>query len=131
MPSIKDLEMAAAVSSYENISIKNGLFGLSKKAVYTPTGSTIKVIINDYSPAEGEHLERLLELPLDKLANEVNTKGKPTPTAIGHYRLELCLSVDHQFCALQLFRFMDFKNNPVFEPRFYEGKDAGIIASLV
>ena len=131
MPSIKDLEMAAAVSSYEHISIKSGLFGLSKKAVYTPTNSSVKVIINDYSPAEGERLERLLELPLDKLANELSTKGKPTPAAIGHYRLEFCLSEDHQFCALQLFRFVDFKNNPVFEPRFYEGQDAGIIASLV
>ena len=131
MPSIKDLEMAAAVSSYENISIKSGLFGLSKKAVYTPTNSNVKVIINDYAPTEGEHLERLLELPIDKLANELSAKGKPTPAAIGHYRLEFCLSEDHQFCALQLFRFVDFKNNPVFEPRFYEGKDAAIVASLV
>lgn len=131
MPSIKDLEMAAAVSSYRNISIKSGLFGLSKKAVYTPTDSPVKIIINDYAPAEGERLERLLELSLDKLANELSTKGKPTPAAIGHYRLEFCLSDDHQFCALQLFRFVDFKNSPVFEPRFYEGTDAGIIASLV
>ena len=131
MPSIKDLEMAAAVSSYEHISIKSGLWGLSKKAVYSPTNSTVKVFINDYSPAEGERLEHFLKLPLDKLANELSTKGKPTPAAIGHYRLELCLSEDHQFCALQLFRFVDFKNNPVFEPRFYEGKDARIIASLV
>ena len=131
MPSIKDLEMATAVSLHEHISIKSGLFGLSKKAVYMPTNSSVKVIINDYSPAEGERLERLLELPLDKLANELSAKGKPTPAAIGHYRLEFCLSEDHQFCALQLFRFVDFKNCPVFEPRFYEGSDAEIVARLV
>lgn len=131
MSSIKDLEMAAAVSSYENISINSGLFGLSKKAIYTPTNSPVKVIINDYAPLEGEHLEHLLALPLDKLADELRTKGKPSPAAIGHYRLELCISEDHQFCALQLFRFVDFKNSPVFEPRFYEGSDAEIFANLL
>ena len=131
MSSIKDLEMAAAVSSYENISIKSGLFGLSKKAIYTPTNSPVKVIINDYAPLEGEHLEHLLALPLDKLADELRTKGKPSPAAIGHYRLELCISEDHQFCALQLLRFGDFQYKPVFEPRFYEGKDVEYITQLV
>lgn len=131
MSSIKDLEMAAAVSSYEHISIKKSFLGLSQKAVYTPTNSPVKVVISDYAPLEGEHLEHLLDLSLDKLANELRTKGKPSPAAIGHYRLELCISEDHQFCALQLFRFVDFKNSPVFEPRFYEGSDAEIFANLL
>ena len=45
--------------------------------------------------------------------------------------LELCLSDDHQFCGLQLFRFGDFQYKPVFEPRFYEGKDVESITQLV
>ncbi len=129
MPSIKSLEMAAAVSSHNNITIKKSLF--STKAVYTPTQSPVKVFVLEYAPSEGEHLEHLLSMPLDKMAAEIQQKGKPHGGSIGHYRLEVCLSEDRQFCALQLFRFVDFKNNAVFEPRFYEGKDAETVAQIL
>ena len=121
--------MAAAVSSYKNIDIKKSLF--SKKAIYTPTQSPVKIIVQDYSPAEGERLARLLEMPLDKMVTDVEQKGAPKPAPIGHFRFEACLSEDRQFCAIQLFRFTDFKNTPVFEPRFYEGKDAESAAKLL
>ena len=129
MPSIKNLEMAAAVSSYKNITVKKSWF--STKIIYTPTQSRVNVIIQENSPTEGERLERLLNMPLDRMAGEIQQNGKPTPAQIGHYRLEACLSDDHQFCALQLFRFVDFKNNAVFEPRIYEGIDAERIAQIL
>ncbi len=129
MSSIKNLEMAAALSAYPYITIKKSLF--STKAVYSPTQSQIKVIILEYSPSEGERVERLLTMPLDKMAEDIAQKGKPSAGANGNFRLELCLSDDHQFCALQLFRFGDFLYNPVFEPRFYKGKDVEAIALLV
>lgn len=128
MPSLKDLEMAAAVSAYRNIDIKKSLF--SKKAIYTPTQSPVKVMIQDYSPAEGERLARLLDMPLDKMVADVEQKGAPKSAQIGHFRFEICLSEDRQFCAIQLFRFVDFKNSPVFDARFYEGKDVEMIAKL-
>ena len=128
MPSLKDLEMAAAVSANRNIDIKKSLF--SKKVIYTPTQSPVKVMILDYSPVEGDRLARLLEMPLDKMVAEIEQKGAPKSAPIGHYRFEVCLSEDRQFCAIQLFRFVDFKNSPVFEPRFYEGKDVEMIAKL-
>lgn len=131
MPSIKDLEMAAAVSANHHIEIQKSLFGLSQKAVYVPTQSPVKAIVNEYAPADGERLERLLDLPLDKLATTLASKGAPKPVPIGHFRLEACLSDDCQFCALQLLRFVDFKYSPAFESRFYEGKDAETIAKLL
>ena len=129
MSSIKNLEMAAALSAYPYITIKKSLF--STKAVYSPTQSQIKVIILEYSSSEGERVERLLTMPLDKMTEDIVQKGKPSAGANGNFRLELCLSDDHQFCALQLFRFGDFLYNPVFEPRFYKGKDVEAIALLV
>jgi hypothetical protein len=129
MSSIKNLEMAAALSTYEHIEIKKSLF--STKAIYTPTQSQAKAIILEYTPSEGERVEHLLDMPLDKMAADIQQKGKPVAGANGNFRLELCLSDDHQFCGLQLFRFGDFKYNPVFEPRFYEGKDAETIAQLI
>ena len=129
MSSIKHLEMAAALSVYTHIEIKKSLF--STKAIYTPTQSQVKAYILEYSPSEGGRLERLLEMPFDKMATDIVQKGKPVAGVNGNFRLELCLSDDHQFCGLQLFRFGDFKYNPVFEPRFYEGKDAETIAQLI
>ena len=129
MSSIKNLEMAAALFAYPYITIKKSLF--STKAVYSPTQSQIKVIILEYSSSEGERVERLLTMPLDKMAEGIVQKGKPAAGANGNFRLELCLSDDHQFCALQLFRFVDFLYHPVFEPRFYKDKDVETIALLV
>ena len=95
MASIKNLEMAAAVSACNNVSIKKSLF--STKVLYTPTMSPVKVIVQEYAPADGERLERLLRLSPDKMASEIAQKGKPAATPVGHYRLEVCLSDDHQF----------------------------------
>lgn len=128
MPSFKDLEMAAAVSAYKNITVKKSWF--STKAVYTPTLSPVKVIVREYSPAEGERLERLLDMPLDKMVADIQQKGVPQPVPVGHFRFEVCLSADHRFCALQLFRFGDFKYAPSCEPRFYEGDDVEVVARL-
>jgi len=129
MSSIKNLEMAAALSSYQHIEIKKSLF--STKAIYTPTLSQVKPVILEYTPSEGERVERLLGMTPDKMAADIQQKGKPVAGANGHFRLEVCLSDDYQFCALQLFRFSDFKYNPVFEPRFYEGPDVENVAQLI
>jgi len=129
MSSIKNLEMAAALSAYQHIEIKKSLF--STKAIYTPTQSLAKAIILEYSPSEGERVARLLDMPLDKMAAEIQQKGKPATGANGNFRLELCLSDDHQFCAVQLLRFGDFQYKPVFDPRFYEGKDVEPFTKLL
>jgi len=121
--------MAAALSAYQHIEIKKSLF--STKAIYTPTQSLAKAIILEYSPSEGERVARLLDMPLDKMAAEIQQKGKPVAGVNGNFRLEFCLSDDHQFCAVQLLRFGDFQYKPVFEPRFYEGKDVESITQLV
>ena len=129
MSSIKNLEMAAALSAYQHIEIKKSLF--STKAIYTPTQSQVKACILEYSPFEGERVARLLDMPLDKMAADIQQKGKPATGANGNFRLELCLSDDHQFCGRQLFRFGDFQYKPVFEPRFYEGKDVEPFTKLL
>ena len=121
--------MAAAVFAYKNITIKKSLF--STKAIYTPTNSIVKAMALEYSPSDGEKVQRLLDLPLDKMAADIEQKGKPRTGANGNFRLEVCLSDDRQFCALQLFRFADFSYRPLFEPRFYEGTDVEAVAMLL
>ena len=129
MSSIKNLDMAAAVSAYKNITIKKSLF--STNVLYTPTGSTVKAMALEYSPSEGEKVQRLLDMPLDKMAADIEQKGKPKTGVNGNFRLEVCLSDDHQFCALQLFRFADLCYSSLYEPRFYEGTDVENITKLL
>ena len=129
MSSIKNLGMASAVSAYKNITIKKSLF--STKAIYTPTGSTVKAMALEYSPSEGEKVKRLLDMPLDKMTVDIEQKGKPKTGVNGNFRLEVCLSDDHQFCALQLFRFADLCYSSLYEPRFYEGTDVENITKLL
>jgi len=128
MSSIKNLEMAAVVSAYKNITIKKSLF--FTKAIYTPTGSSVKIKVLEYSPSEGEKLERLLDMPIEKMNVDIQQKGKPVASVNGNFRLEVCLSDDHMFCALQLFRFADLSYHPLFEPRFYEGENVEYITKL-
>ena len=129
MPSIKSLEMAAVVSAHNNITIKKSLF--STKATYTPTGSPVKALLLEYSPSEGERVERLLNMSPEKMVTEIQQKGKPAAiSANGNFRLEVCLSKDHQFCALQLFRFGGLGYHSLFESRFYEGETVEQIVRL-
>ena len=121
--------MAAAVSAHHHIAVKKSLF--STKVIYTPTSSPVKAIVQEYSPSEGEKVERLLDMPLDKMAADIEQKGKPASSANGNYRLEVCMSDDRQFCALQLFHFVGFSYRPLFDPRFYEGNDVEHVAQLL
>jgi len=128
MPNIKNLEMAEAVSSKSYIRISYSFFGLCQKIVYVPTGSPVKVIKQEYSREEGERLEKLFSLPINKLEAELASKGKPATTAVGNYQLQACVSDDRQFCAVQLFRFADLMYHPQAEPQFFEGEAAAAMA---
>jgi len=44
--------------------------------------------------------------------------------------LKVCLSKDHRFAALQLFKFFELMYHPVAPPKFYEGEEAVLINSL-
>lgn len=129
MSSLKNMEMAYAVSTHPHITVKKSFF--SSKFIYAPTGSPVRAIIHEYTPTEGDYLISLLSLPLDKLPDELRRKGKPTPGSNGHYHLEACLSDDRQFCALQVFRYGDFRYNAIGEPHFYEGDDAKAVAQVL
>ena len=129
MSSIKNLEMAYAVSTHPHITVKKSFF--QTKVIFTPTQSPVRVIIQEYTPTEGARLVSLLDMPTDKLAAELQHKGKPVPGSNGHFHLEACLSEDHRFCALQVFRYGDFRYNAIGEPHFYEGDDAKVIAQIL
>ncbi len=129
MANFKNLEMAQALSQNQHITIKKSLFGT--KALYAPSQSKLEVSIVEYTPTEGERLERLLALPIEKIAAELQAKGKPSATSVGQYRLEAVVSADHQFAAVQLFRFTDFSYNAVSQLVCCEGNEVETLCKLL
>ena len=129
MPSIKNLEMAEALSNDNRVEIKKSLFG--SKAVYSPTQSALELSITEFTPDNGGKMERLMALPLAQLRSELASKGAPASTAVGQYRLETAVSKDHAFAAAQLFRFSGFSYQKVSELLICEGADVDIVERLL
>ena len=121
--------MWPALTAHQHIQIKNTLFGLSQKAIYTPTGSQLKLIKRDYMPEMASKLERMLSTPAEKI-NEVASTLHLDTTPVGNVRIEACISRDGEFAAVQMLRFTDYLYRPVTEPQFYEGAAARAMANL-
>lgn len=126
MSSFKNMAIADAMVKNENIAIRKSMFGLGRTIVYKPTGSVVEAMVKDYSPEQGAKFEELADLPIDKIADEVKSKGKPKSFGMGNVRAEICLARDHKFAAVQFFRFKDFKFMPESDIKFFveEGADA-------
>ena len=131
MANFKNMEMAAALSQQPYITIKSTLFGISKKAIYTPTNSPLKPDFKEYTPEHGTQVEHLLSLPTEKLVQELQANKFPTSTPVGQYRLEVCISADNRFAALQLFRFSEFSYRPASELLTFTDTEAETICNSI
>lgn len=130
MTSIKSLEMGEAVSGHIHVAIKKSFFGLKQTGIYTPTMSPIDVKTYDFNQDLGKRIEKMLNSPEDKLEETVKEIGKINSVTIGNVQLEVCLSKDHQFAALQLFKYAELMYHPITPARFYEGEKAVLISTL-
>lgn len=128
MANITKLEMAPALSADSRITIKKSLF--STKGIHTATGQKLEVTVNEYNTDGGATVETLLRAADDKLAAEIARLGVPQPAAIGNLRLELVTTPDHQFAAVQAFRYANLRYQPTTELRILEGAAAEAISQL-
>ena len=84
MANIKNLQMWNTICVDARISISKSLFGLHTTATYNPTNSVIDAKSFEYSPADGERLKRLLNIPYEKLAAAI---GYVPPSIVGTARV--------------------------------------------
>lgn len=105
MASFNSLEMADALSRMDDIHIKKSWF--VTKAVYLPTQSGLHMMVREYSSVEGRKLEQMMSQPAAQWQQLLQSAGCPRRTDVGPYRLEMCISKDRRFAALQLFRYKD------------------------
>ena len=96
--------MGQALISNNNLTVKSILFGLKKQLVYIPTGSPVKAIKKNYHSDAISSLRRIIESNSKGLAAAVKAFNSPTQP-IGNIELDMCISSDKNFVALQLLQF--------------------------
>ena len=123
--------MGLALLNNNNLRVKSALFGLKKQLVYVPTGSPVKVIRDNYHADAIAPLQRIIESDSKGLVAAIKSfRAKKQP--IGNVELDICISDDRNFVALQLLQFGDeYTYHPITEPAFFEGEQAQLVASIL
>ena len=129
MANIKNLQMRENICADARIRINKSMFGLRTTAIYGPTNSAIDANTYEYSPEDGKHIKRILEMPQEKMAEAINDY-QPKTTDYGNYLAEVCLSRDKHFLIVQLFQFMKLNYEPATEVLIFEDKAAEMLARL-
>ena len=117
MARINKMEMAPALLNNPKISVRKSFFGLQTKAVYEPTQSPVETLVYDYSTENGTVVRRILAkaTPESDIEQLVNMLEGVTKAGMGPFRLEMAVSADRRFLALQTFGFSDFQYKPQAE----------------
>lgn len=115
MAKITNMEMAEAIANNQHISIKKAFFGLQTKVVYEPTQSVVSTEQYDYTQENGDRMRRILAKAdansnIDTLLSQIEGIEK---AAMGPFRLDVCVSADRHFLAVQPFGFSDFQYKPL------------------
>ena len=129
MANIKNLQMWENICADARIRINKSMFGLRTTAIYGPTNSVIDANTYEYSPEDGKHIKRILEMPQEKMAEAINDY-QPKTTDYGNYLAEVCLSRDKHFLIVQLFQFEKLNYEPATEVLIFEDKEAAAISKL-
>lgn len=105
-----------------------GIFCLlwrSKEVVYVPTGSITKEHTFFFDLKYMEMLKEMIET--GRLATEEGIKCEGS----GNIRMDVLLSQDNKFVAIQLFQFVPYAYTPMTSVYYYTGKDAAKISAFL
>ena len=129
MANINKLQMGKTVCADERIAVSKALLGLRTRVTYLPTNSNVDVKTLEYSAADGDKLKAVLTGNRGELGKAV-AGFRPQPTVNGNYLVELCLSADRAFVAVQLLRIAQMSYEPVSDVLMFEGDEARTVSQL-
>ena len=131
MTKIKNLQMAETVCNDMRIKITKSFFGLCTTATYKPTGTRIRGYQNEYSLDVTWAIKSIIGATPGKLSEETAKTSAITPSPNGPIRLDICMTDDQSFAAIQMLRFEDFDYQPTSEVRTFEGEDVKALAKIL
>ena len=95
MSNINNMVMTPALIADTRVTVKSSFFGLSKKAVFTPTQSPLRLYRFEYNADMGAKIEHMLNSKAEDLEAEVKKTGSLKTDSIGNMRLEAFVSTGH------------------------------------
>lgn len=101
------------------------LFWKSKEVVYLPTKSVAKEHSVFFDLKYMDHLKEMVqtgEFPAD-----TNLKGDTS----GNIRMDVILSEDKKFAAVQLFQFVPYTYNPITSVQYFTNGEASALAAFL
>lgn len=101
------------------------LFWKSREIVYLPTGSVAKERSLFF---DLKHIGTLTEMIENgKLGGETGIKSESS----GNVRMDILISQDNQFAALQLFQFVPYTYTPVTSVHYFTGSQAAAVSAFL
>ena len=101
------------------------LFWRSKEIVYLPTGSVAKERSVYF---DLKHLGKLSDMIEHKM---LNGESEIKSDASGNVRMDIMLSQDNKFAAVQLFQFVPYTYTPVTAVCYFTGGDAAAVSAFL
>lgn len=130
MASIGKFEIVKKLAGMGQLTVKTGFLGLGTSLVWNETGQNMAVKVREYMPSEGEKLLRIINLEPEALKQALKTT-KIEQFDLGNVRLEMLQTKEGDVLVMQLYRFVDFKNQPISDIKTIKGSDAAAIAGLL
>ncbi len=130
MTTFKKLQMANTICADSRVDIRKSFFGLCTTLTYKPTQSIIDARQIELKPSDGNLLSQLMNDGIDALL-KATSNLKLSPIVNGNYRLDVCISRDHQFVALQLMKYMQLNYEPVTDIMIFEHDDAQRVSKIL
>lgn len=101
------------------------LFWKSKEMVYLPTGSVAKERSLFFDLKYIGKLTEMIES--GRLDHESGVKSDSS----GNIRMDIMISQDNKFAALQLFQFVPYTYTPVTSVRYFTGSEAAAVSAFL
>ena len=101
------------------------LFWKSKEVVYLPTGSIAKEQSVFFDLKYMDQLKEIVKL--GTFSADTNLKGGTS----GNLRMDIILSEDKKFAAVQLFQFVPYTYNPITSVQYFINGEASAVADFL
>lgn len=101
------------------------LFWKTKEMVYLPTGSVARQQSFFFDLKHMEKLKEMIEQGKPECDSQVKSE------ASGNVRMDVMLSKDNKFAAIQLFQFVPYTYMPVTSVRYFTGTEAATVSSFL
>ena len=124
MSKFNKLDMAKEVAKHPQIVLKNHFFGLFSNTVYAPTSSEVESYSNYYQDKDALLFRNLIDASASDLEQNLKPLEDVETKEDGKYRLDLCVSHDGQFIAMQLNEVVNDVAKHLTPVRYFIGEEA-------